>query len=52
MLILAVLEREQGHGQGPQISKDELTFRMSLFVAAMKAERTGGGQTDIKVGLD
>ncbi|CAM9099869.1 unnamed protein product [Scytosiphon promiscuus] len=31
-----------GHGQ--QISKEELTFRMSLFVAMMRAEKDGVGE--------
>lgn len=35
--------------QGHQISKEELTFRMSLFVAMMKAEREGTDEADIAV---
>ncbi|CBJ32450.1 expressed unknown protein [Ectocarpus siliculosus] len=36
-------------GHGHQISKEELTFRMSLFVAMMKAEREGTDDADIAV---
>lgn len=39
------------HMQSHQISREELTFRMSLFVAMMKAERedAGKGEADVAV---
>ncbi|CAN0350624.1 unnamed protein product [Pylaiella littoralis] len=36
-------------GHGHQISKEELTFRMSLFVALMRAERNGTDEADVAV---
>eukprot|EP00903_Cladosiphon_okamuranus_P016696 g15391.t2 len=38
-----------GHGHQTQISKEELTFRMTLFVAMMKAERAGTDEADMAV---
>ena len=38
---------KQGHQT--QISKEELTFRMTLFVAMMKAERVGTDDADVVV---
>lgn len=38
-----------GQGHQTQISKEELTFRMTLFVAMMKAERVGTDEADVAV---